>query len=124
MPRLTFRFKPNLKSIAHFITALVIILEGISRCDHFGENWPFVVMAWALGGLVLIVTVRRDIVARWLRYPDVVLYCVEALVSLAIAIMYFREGKAAVQYPFLIASYLFTWLAGYSMGRPNGPGEH
>jgi peptidoglycan/LPS O-acetylase OafA/YrhL len=106
--------------VGHLLTALVILLEGVSRCEHFRQHWPLVVLLWVSGVVVLIVTVRHKSISKRFRYSQTLLYCIEALVSAVIALMYIREGKVAVQYPLLIASYLFAGLAGFSVGNPSG----
>ena len=118
MTRAFATFRDRLQFVAHLITAGVIVLEGVSRCDHLEENWPFVAVLFASGTVVLLITVGHERIARRFRHSQAVLYVVEALVSIAIGAMYAREGKILVQYPFFLVSYLFAGLAGHSLGRP------
>jgi hypothetical protein len=108
---------------AHLLTAAAIILEGVSKCEHFLENWPFVAVLFASGMAVLVITVGHNRIARRFQHTQPVLYVLEAVASVAIGIIYIREGKVAVQYPCFAASYCFAALAGYSLGRTGKPVE-
>ncbi len=111
----------RLQFVAHLVTAGVIILEGVARAEHIQRDWPIAALFSTCGVLVAIITIKHKSFERRFRHTHSLLYCLEALVSVVIASLYIKEGKTAVQYPFLMASYMFAGLAGYSIGRPSAP---
>lgn len=116
-------FRHRLQFLAHLITALVIILEGLSRSDHFAENGPFVAILLASGAAVLVITLAHNLLEHAFRHFQALLYALEALVLLVIAVLYVREDKVAVQYPFFACSYLYAGMVGYSLRRLSNPND-
>jgi len=113
------RFRDRLQVMAHLLTAFVMACEGIARIEQLHEQWPFIAFLFASSVIVLVISVSHKKIKARLAYSQSALYFLEGIVSLVIAVMYVKEGKAAVQYPFFIASYLFTAFAGFSLARPS-----
>jgi hypothetical protein len=113
-------FRPKLRFIGHLFTGFTIMFEGVSELGKFRETGPFTVLILISGLTILIVTLGHGKRGMKFRHSQSVMYAAECLVSFLIAILYVREGKTAVQYPFFVASLLLAGLTGFSIGRPAG----
>jgi hypothetical protein len=112
--------RAKLQFIGHLITGFTITFEGVSELGPSRETGPFAVLILISGLAVLIVTLGHGKRGMKFRHSRTVLYAAESLVSFIIAILYAREGKTAVQYPFFFAALLLAGLMGFSLSRPDG----
>ena len=117
IPRRAFR--NNLQTIGHYLTGMVIVLKGVAKLEHVHDNWPYIVLFFLSGGLIIIGTAVQHHLEAGFPHLQAVFYFIEFSVTLAIAWFYVSAGKRGLQYPTAGASMLFAVLAVYHFRHPH-----
>ncbi len=94
--------RDRLVTIAHYITAFVLSLEGVSHLEHRPVPWGFVALCWSCALAVVTVTAWHNDLEP--RFPalQVVVHLAEALVCFALVYLTHHEGKAYLPFAWLL----------------------
>src|SRR5690242_17178410 len=95
-----------LLNVAHYLTALVILLKGLSKIGIPGKEWIAIVSIFVAVSIVLG-TIFHHRFEKTLRHFKAYTYAVEALVLSMVGYLYIKEGKQFLQYACFFASAMF-----------------
>ncbi len=99
-------FRERLQTVAHYVTAFVLAVEGYARLEEPGASRAFVALCWASAAAIVTATVLHDRIER--RFPplQVLIHLLEAAVCACLFVITLHEGKVALPYAWLTAALL------------------
>ncbi len=103
--------RDRLQSLGHFLTALVLAVEGYAKLEHPDGYWPFIGLCWLASAAILVVTVAHHRIERWFPPLQLVVHFAEGAVCAALVLVTRHEGKVALPYAWLLAAVLLLGLA-------------
>lgn len=97
---------PKVVAFTHYITALVMLLKGLTKIDYWPAYSAFVILSFVAAALILGITVFHHWLSHRIRHLNVFLYVTEAIVIGSIAYITLSTSwvQAAI---FALASLLF-----------------
>lgn len=113
-----------LQKVAHFLTALVVILKGIVKLEHPEGYWPLIVFLFAGGAYIAIVTILHDRLHHHMRRIEASVYAIESLVMVAMTWIFVSEGKNAIQYVTALAALAFAIATAVRLVPPRNADAH
>lgn len=96
--------KHLLHSIHHFLTGAVLIIKGIDKISHHAFIGSLILL---FGVVILSYFIYTLFKKQHGQNLELVVLWFEALVALFVSYIFFKEGKALIQYAFLLASIGF-----------------
>ncbi len=111
----TNRKRAFLQSLVHYIAGFVVLMKCLSKLDHAHEYLGYILFLVLSGALVILGAIFHHRLEKRFVYFTSLIHFLESLVLMVIAYLYIQEGKAALQYAFLLAG-LLSAVAGIITG--------
>ena len=110
----------------HYMTALVLALEGASHLEHSPAPWLFISLCWASAIAISVITLAHRRIEP--RFPAVqaIAHLAEGAVSSALVYLTYHEGKTGLPYAWAIAAALLLGRAAWEVTHqsPEGASRH
>jgi hypothetical protein len=100
--------KRVLPKIVHFLTALTLLLKGISKLDHPEGYWPVILFFFASAAYILVITILHDRLHHHERALTASVYAIESAVTATVAWLYAHEGKKGLPWAAGFAAIMFA----------------
>jgi len=97
-----------LQKVVHVLTALILLLKGISKLEHASHYWPFIVFFFATAAWILAITILHDHLHSHARMLTASVYAIECVATAIVAGLYFAEGKRALPWVTTLAALGFA----------------
>lgn len=94
------RRRGKIGTIAHVLTALVIIVHGYEKMEKGESSYPIFYIA---GFVFLLIVALHKPISRHFKWSEGIFHFIEALVLFVIAYDYFHHGKTALPICYMIA---------------------
>lgn len=93
-----------LETLAHYLTAAVVLLKGFDKATHFNEHPVTASLLILLGTLILVATIFHRYFTKHFKDFRIILHTFEFFVLIIVAYYYFSEGKRALPSVYVIAA--------------------
>jgi hypothetical protein len=109
--------RDRLQAFGHYLTALVLATEGVSKLDHPDGYRLFIALCWLSSAAIVAVTAGHRRLQK--RFPrlQVVIYLAEGAVCAALVFVTVHEGKVGLPFAWLTAALLLCGLALFELIR-------
>jgi len=109
--------RDRLQALGHYLTALVLATEGVSKLDHPDGYRLFIALCWLSSAAIVVVTAAHHRLQN--RFPrlQVVIYLAEGAVCAALVVVTVHEGKVGLPFAWLVAALLLSGLALLELAR-------
>lgn len=113
-----------LQKFVHFMTALTILLKGVSKLDHPEGYMPLIVFFFACAAYIVIVTLLHDHLHHHERLLTASVLGIECVVTAIMAWLYATEGKKGLPWVAALASLSFLIAIVVRLVRTRGNASH
>ena len=96
----------RLESIAHYLTAFVVLMKGVDKIDKPGKLWFGIVFIF-IALLIVFGNIFHHRAEKILRHFKAYVFVLEAIVISIVGYLYMKDGKQMIQYVCFASAFVF-----------------
>jgi hypothetical protein len=96
----------RLESIAHYMTAFVILMKGLDKLGQPGKLWVGIIFL-AIAVFIVLGSIFHHKAETMLKHFKAYVFVLEAIVMSIVGYLYMKEGKQMIQYVCFASSLIF-----------------
>jgi hypothetical protein len=97
-----------LQKFVHYLTALVLVLKGVTKLEHPHGLWPAILFFFAAAIWIAAITLLHDRLHHHARLLTASVYAIECIATLIVAALYFAAGKRGLPWLMTLAAAGFA----------------
>jgi FtsH-binding integral membrane protein len=99
-----------LGTVAHYLTAFVVLLKGFDKLGVEGKT-PYAVVLIVIGLIILLGTIFHHRFEKTLKHFKGIISVLEAITMAIVGYLYLKDGKQLIQYVCFFAAAMFLIAA-------------
>lgn len=96
-----------METIAHYLTAFVVLLKGFDKVQVDGKGTYGIILI-VIGVLIVLGTVFHHRAEKYLKHFKPMVFILEAIVMAIVGYLYMKDGKQFIQYVCFATSVVFV----------------
>jgi hypothetical protein len=113
-----------LQKFVHFMTAVTLLLKGVTKLEHPAGYWPVILFFLAGAAYIAAITAMHDRLHHHLRRITASVYAIECTATALMAWLYAAEGKKGLPWAAGAASAMFLAALVIHLAKTRGNGPH
>jgi hypothetical protein len=109
-----------LETVAHYLTAFVVLMKGFDKVTVPGKT-PYAVILIVIGMIILFGTAFHHRFEKMLRHFKGIVFFLEAITLGIVGYLYVKEGKDFIQYICFAAAIMFVIASGVYFTKARTP---
>jgi hypothetical protein len=114
----------TLQKFVHFMTALTMIMKGITKLEHPTGYWPIIIFFFATGLYITTITLLHDRLHAHMKLLDATVLALESMATGLVAWLFLVEGTRYLHYFFAFASVMFAIACAVRLLRGRSAAQH